>query len=253
MHYPPLRPALGPAGASPDRVQRGAFARAWAADGGAHPGVRHPRNRRENEWSSLTNALIGAFAGLLVLVALWSAWSASPVGKVEGWATWSPSSLPVSLRYPRGWRIGEFAEDGLTYAFFVRSTWVRIHVIAGPPIAQAVSRPGLRDPDAYSALEWMHARSRAFWGELFGEMREGRVTRTFLGGRPAVWSEFHYAGGMLEARAEPMTGYRATVLGAGTGVLIAVVAPERSWREFQPIALDVLRSVRFKPPVRGQS
>lgn len=246
-------PAIGSHAVPPDRAQRGAFARAWAADGGAHPGVRHPRVRREGGWSALTNGLIGAFAGLLVLVALWSAWSASPVGEVEGWATWAPRGTPVRLRYPEGWRMGEFGEGELTYAFFVRSAWVRIHVIAGPQIARAAYIPGTGSGDLYTSLEQMHQQSREYWQELFGEMREGRVARTVLGGRPAVWSEFHYASGLLEARDEPMTGYRATVLGAGTGVLVAAVAPERSWREFQPIALDVLRSIRFGQPSGGQS
>ena len=128
MPCPPPRPALGPDSASPDRAPRGAFARAWAADGGAHPGVRHPRNRRENEWSSLTNALIGAFAGLLVLVALWSA-CRHMVGE---WrlGDLAPPGLPVSLRYPRGWR-NEFAEDNLTYAVFVLDMGAH-PAIAGP-------------------------------------------------------------------------------------------------------------------------
>lgn len=247
------RHSIGTEAPVPDHAQRAAFARAWAGGGRAHPGVRHPRARRDGGWSALTNALIGAFAALLVLVALWSAWSGSPVGEVEGWATWAPRGTSVSLRYPEGWRTGQFGEDGLTYAFFVRSTWVRIHVITGPQIARAAYIPGSGSGDVYPALEQMHTQSRDYWQGLFGRMREGRVARTVLGGWPAVWSEFHYASGLLEARDEPMTGYRATVLGAGTGVLIAAVAPERSWREFQPIALDVLRSIRLQAAPAGQS
>lgn len=231
-----------------DGAQRAAFARAWAAGGSAHPGVRHPRARRESGWSSLTNALIGAFAALLVLVALWSAWSASAVGDAESWTTWAPPGKAISLRYPEGWRSAEFGEGESVHAFFVRSTWVRIHVIAGPEVARIGSWPGATGgaaPDAYARLAQVHAHSREYWQQLFGEMREGQLGRTIIGGRPAVWSEFHYRGGRLEGRDEPMTGYRATVLGAGTGMVIAAVSPERSWREFRPIALDVLRSARL--------
>jgi len=251
-----VRTTIGPGAQAPDPAQRGAFARAWAADGGAHPGVRHPRARRQGGWSSLTNALIGAFAGLLVLVALWSAWSASPVGGVENWTTWTPRGQAMSLRYPEGWRSGEFGQGDLIHAFFVRSTWVRIHVIAGPEVARIAFWPGAAGagavPDAYARLAEVHANSLKYWQQLFGEMREGRLGRTIIGGRPAVWSEFHYRGGMLEARDEPMSGYRATVLGAGTGMLIAAVSPERSWREFRPIALDVMRSARLGQPAGGQ-
>lgn len=71
------------------------------------------------------------------------------------------------------------------------------------------------------------------------------MARTVLGGRYAVWSEFRYERGLLERRDEPMAGYRATIAGPGTCVLIAAVAPERAWREFQPIAREVIRSVRL--------
>ncbi len=223
--------------------------RSWADVGASHPGVRDPRSRRLGEWSPLTDGLIISVAALAVVVATWSAWTASPVGEVRRWLTWQATDIPLSIEYPEGWRVSDFSDAGVRYVMFGRSRWVRVHVVAGPHLAWAAYGRGAaagRAPSnaSYQALALLHESTREVWVELFGMMHEGVAGRTAVDRRRAVWSQFRYSGGGLEDADEPMRGCRVTLIAGGQGVLISAVAPARHWEDFRPIALQMIRSIR---------
>jgi len=217
--------------------------RSWDAVGAPHPGVRHPRARRPGQWSALTDGLIIAFAGLLVLVAIWSAWSASPVGRVRGWSPWRSDANGVTLEYPIGWGVHDFSASGVGHFVFGPSEWVRVHLIVGPQEVWGVPRGAFVEGD-YRLPRALHDDTRELWSRLLGPMREGRAAGTVLAGRPAVWSRFDCWAGPLEGSGQPMTGFRAALAAGGQVVLVAAVAPTADWDEFRPIALHVLRSLR---------
>ena len=54
------------------------------------------------------------------------------------------------------------------------------------------------------------------------ELEEGRISRTVIGGNRAVWTQFRYAGSAIEG-GEPMTGYRATIISEGGGIIAGAV------------------------------
>jgi len=218
--------------------------RAWDAVGAPHPGVRHPRARRRGQWSALTDGIIMAFAGLLVLVAIWSAWSASPIGPVRGWTTWQNDRLGIAIRYPTGWRVHDFSASGVSHFVFGPSEWVRVHLIVGPPQTWGLPADATVGRADYRLARVLHEDTRELWTRLFGPMREGQPAGTVLAGRPAVWSRFDYSEGLLEGSGQAMTGCRAALMAHGQVVLMAAVAPTGNWSEFRPTVLAVLRSLR---------
>jgi len=216
----------------------------WDAVGGPHPGVRHPRARRRGRWSPLTDGLIIAFAGLLVLVAIWSAWSASPVGPVRGWVAWRGDNGAIALEHPVGWGVHDLGVAPVSYFAFGPSEWVRVHLIVAPqaewrlPAGAVVGRADYRIPQV------LHDDTRELWDRLLGPLQEGRTAGTVLAGRPAVWSRFDYSRRPLMGSAQSMTGLRAALVAGGRIVLIAAEAPTDDWDEFRPIALRMVRSLR---------
>jgi hypothetical protein len=143
----------------------------------------------------------------------------------------------IHLEHPSGWAVRDVGLSGQTHLVIVRSPWVRIHVI---------SERGLGAGEAhYHALPMIHQQTAETWErQMFGEFEEGRIGRTTIGGKRAVWSKFKYDGRYIEA-GEPMAGYRATIIGDSRGVIASAVAPAEYWEEFKPIALHVLKSIRF--------
>ncbi len=213
---------------------------------GAHPGIRDPRSARPDDWPPPVNALIIATCALVTIVALAAAWTAPPIEEIEQWRRWTTEDGAWSFEYPSGWSVQEFpGPGGRTQLMVLRSRWVRIHLIADPDIARLTrNHRGYRSRagSEYTAVERAHAQTAAIWDILLGEIDDGRPGRTTIGNHRAVWSEFRYRGGHLEA-GEPMSGYRATVVGDRSSVIVGAVAPTRFWRRFRPIALRMLRSI----------
>lgn len=220
----------------------------WADVQTSHPGVRDPRSVRMNDWPPLVNAAIIATCAFVTALAIFSAALASPVGPVERWSEWSDGGM--RLEHPSGWAVRNIGSSEQVHLVIMRSQWVRIHVISETGLSSAAGLyRQLGDGNArYQALEMLHATTGdALERELaLGEVEEGRPARTIIGGRRAVWSQFRYAGGVIEGD-EPMTGYRATIIGDTRGVIASAVAPSDDWDEFRPVALRVLRSIRFGP------
>jgi hypothetical protein len=192
-------------------------------------------------------AIIATFAFVTALAILFAA-TASPVGEVHEWAEWHSEAGGISLQHPTGWVVRDLGGPEQVYLVVVRSPWVRIHVISEAGLASAAGLyRQLGDNVArYQALEMLHASTGETWERqlALSDLEEGRVGRTVIGGRPAVWSQFKYTGFAIED-GEPMSGYRATILGDRRGIIASAVAPADHWEQFRPIALHVLRSIRF--------
>ena len=217
----------------------------WADVQAPHPGVRDPRAIRIDDWPLALNATIISLCFLLTAFALLSASIASPVGTADHWTHWSESTRDVSLDYPRGWTARNLGAGEDLHVVVMRSPWVRVHIVSESELASAASVYTRMGGDArYQALERLHRQTADTWSTFFGEVDEGRTTRTVIGQKRAVWSQFTYTGTVLESD-EPMRGYRATMLGPRSGVIASAVAPAEHWREFQPIALQILRSIRL--------
>lgn len=218
------------------------------AGGGAHPGVRDPRSARPGDWHPIVNAMIISTCALVTLVAIAAAWTASPIGEVTEWQRWSSESSEWSFDYPEGWMVHDLsAPGGQAHVMIARSQWVRVHLITAPELTQATNiyaRLDDRTNSYYGAIESVHRETADTWRMLLGGIRmdEGVTGRTVIGKRRAVWSEFRYPGGILEGD-EPMTGYRATIIGPRTGTIVGAVAPTRYWNRFRPTALHMMRSI----------
>jgi len=211
-----------------------------------HPGVRDPRSIRMADWPAAVNIAIIASFALVTAFAIISAWTASPVGPVRSWATWTDASRAISLEHPEGWTVRNIGDDEHPHVLVMRSPWVRIHVIAADALGSAanvyVRLPN--DASRYRALELLHDSTGDTWATWLGELREGQTGRTVIGRHRAVWTQFRYAGEGIEG-GEPMTGYRATMVDRRRAVLAGAVAPTEDWAQFKPVALRVLRSIRF--------
>ena len=218
----------------------------WADVQAPHPGVRDPRSVRVADWPPLVNAAIIATCAFVTALAVISASLASPVGPVEKWDEWSSKNGEIRLEHPSGWAVTQLGTDQQIHLVIVRSQWVRIHVIAESGLGNALAAYRLTNRAArYRLLEAMHRSTAQTWEEqVFGEFSEGATGRTIIGGRPAVWSQFKYDRGYLENDV-PMAGYRATIIGDNRSVIAGAVAPAADWDEFKPIALRVLKSIRF--------
>lgn len=231
-----------------ERLTRGAKrgAGGWAEVQAPHPGVRDPRSIRVGHWPTPVNAAIIASCALVTAFAILSAWSASPVGTPGSWARWTAESRALSLEHPEGWAVRNIGSEEHLHVIVMRSAWVRVHVVSEEELATAAGLYArLSDEDArYRALEMLHRSTGQTWASFFGELDEGDTGRTVIGRHRAVWSQFKYAGTALEG-GEPMTGYRATIMGERHGAIASAVAPSDHWREFKPIALRILRSIRF--------
>jgi hypothetical protein len=227
----------------------GAAGDTWSEVGAPHPGVRDPRSIRPGDWHPFINAMIITTCALVTVVAISAAMTAPPVDEVSQWHRWTTDTQDLSVEYPMGWRLHELTGSASQlHLVILRSEWVRIHLIAEPELARAAnayatSRGGQHP--RYGAIENIHQQTGSTWASLLDiELEEGPTGRTVIGDRRAVWSQFKYPRGMLEGDV-PMTGYRATVIGRQTGVIVCAVAPSRYWLRFKPTALHVLRSIKL--------
>jgi hypothetical protein len=211
-----------------------------------HPGVRGPRAVRVDDWPVEVNAAIISACVLVTAFALLAAWSASPVGEAENWTTWQAAGDALSVEHPEGWSVRRIDRGDQLHVVIMRSPWVRVHIVSESELASTarlyaqIGDGGAR----YRALETLHRKTRSTWSSFFGDLDEGRATRTAFGPHRAVWSQFTYTGTVLE-EGEAMRGYRATVLGPGNGVIAGAVAPAQDWADFRPIALRIIRSIRI--------
>jgi hypothetical protein len=229
------------------RRSGGQPARSWAEVQAPHPGVRDPRSLRMGDWPPLVNAAIIATCAFLTALAVLSAAIASPVGDVERWSQWRGAGGSLQLEHPAGWAVHDLGSAEQTHLVILRSPWVRVHVISETGLANAAGlyRQIGSGANRYRALEMLHDSTGQTWErQIFGRLEEGPAGRTSIGGRRAVWSQFRYVGENLED-GEAMTGYRATIMGENRGVIAGAVAPSDNWDEFKPIALRLLRSIRF--------
>ncbi|MFO8079893.1 MAG: hypothetical protein R6V07_06250 [Armatimonadota bacterium] len=209
----------------------------WRSVRASHPGVRDHRPISVADWPPLVNAAIIATCAFITAIAILSASMASPVGTVEDWNEWRADDGAISLEHPSGWAVRDVGPPEQTHVIILRSQWVRIHVISERALNVGAAH--------YGALEMIHRQTAETWQrQVFSDFEEGRMGRTTIGGKRAVWSQFKYQGRYLEA-GEPMIGYRATIVGDNGGVIASAVAPSAHWQEFKPIALHVLRSIRF--------
>lgn len=221
----------------------------WTQVQGAHPGVRDPRSIRISDWPRPVNAAIIASLTLVTAFAILSAWTASPVGEVRNWVRWRDESAVISLEHPEGWTVRNVGDAQHPHILVMRSPWVRIHIVVADELAAAAGvYGGLPDEvSRYRALELLHHSTGETWAAWMGEdeLQEGQVGHTVIGENRAVWTQFRYSGRGVE-RGEPMTGYRATIVGSGSGVIASAVAPTQNWTQFKPIALRLLRSIRLR-------
>ncbi|HCA46025.1 MAG TPA: hypothetical protein DEP45_01340 [Armatimonadetes bacterium] len=202
-----------------------------------------------SDWPASVNAAIIASLALITAFAVLSASVASPVGPVRAWARWTADDGAISLEHPAGWAVRDIGA-GQPHILILRSEWVRIHVISAAELASVVSAYASLPDEAsrYRALELVHQAAADAWGSWMGDeqLEEGSVGRTVIGGKRAVWTQFRYVGSGIEG-GEPMTGYRATIIGESGGIIAGAIAPSRNWDEFKPIALRVLQSIRVHP------
>jgi len=214
-----------------------------------HPGVRHPRSRRRGQWSALSNGLIAGCFGLLVFLAFWSAATESPLGPVERWATYRHSQGVFTIEYPAGWSAMTRGDERHGQTRIWRTEQISLTVWNEPfrlpayPMATGTSVQ-------YQWLRDIHreaARQFANMG-LFGDYQAGRAGDTTLGGRPAVWSRLD-----LRSDSDQLRGYQVTSLAGEILLLMVATAPADSWDDFEPIALHMLRSLRFGGSAAGSA
>ncbi|HUS80685.1 MAG TPA: hypothetical protein VM283_05405 [Armatimonadota bacterium] len=188
-----------------------------------------------------------AVVSIVVVAAIWSGATASPVGPVRSWRTVQSPDGTFTMRVPIGWQVTQRCEPSAACQMMIaRSRWVHIYVDIRPRLAQSA---GVRNPadadDTYQLLAALHDRARRDWSANFGEITEGRTSSTRLGGAPAMWSRIEFTDTEGTYKGETMVGLRATVVGGNASVLMAALAPERYWGDFEPVALDIFRSIRF--------
>jgi len=211
-----------------------------------HPGVRDPRSRRRGEWSSLTNGLITGCLGLLVFLSFWTAATESPLGPVQSWETHRDAAGRFSIEHPSGWAVRTHEDDDISATHIGRSQSIYLEIVSQPTTSQQAVLIGAGSV-VYTVLKTWHESEEVFLRLRFADYRPGRPERTALGGRPAVRSRFTGGRGSGE-----LTGYHTTLLSRDRVLLIIAVAPSESWEDFRPIALRMLRSLRFNSsPARG--
>ena len=206
-----------------------------------HPGVHSPPGRRRGEWSRATNKWIVITLATVVGIAIYSAGAASPVGQVDTWRITSGRGGMFTVEAPAGWHVIEAVDRSGAYIMVIeRSQWVRAYVAVYPELAAA-----MQSGQASQTLRHTHLISERIWAEYFGSIRSGPLARTAINGRPAVWSRLQFTDDGRNYSGLEMTGMRMTLTYGQEGVLLAAVAPDDSWDEFEPIALRILKSIRI--------
>lgn len=220
-----------------------------------HPGVHSPPGRRRGEWSHVTNSLIVFALAVLVAIAIYSAAVASSVGRADSWRLTSARDGMFTIEVPAGWHVFEAVDQSGAYIMIVeRSQWVRAYVAVYPKLAAAVQTWGEGDAGT-QALPQAHRISDRIWTDYFGAISNSPPARTVVGGRHAVWSRMHFTDDGRNYSGLGMTGIRMTLTYGQAGVLLAAVAPDDSWDEFEPVALRIVQSIRIgervsqRPPV----
>ncbi len=217
-------------------MARRAAQQTWEAMDATHPGVRHPRARRAGQWPATVNALVVACFSLLTLAALWSAASESPVGDADRWTIWSADSPRFWIEHPAGWRVVRREWQGELQVAIIRSRWLRVHV--------SISRLWPGGSITWDDVRFVHRETRWRSEVEAGSITEGRPELTTIGGRPAAWSRFTARGSHI-VHGEPLQGYRATIIGDGWAAIVTAVAPAEHFDDFRPLALRIIRSIRF--------
>ncbi len=240
----------GPPDGDEGRFEEGA----GAAFEPPHPGVAHPRGRVRGEWSKLTDGLIIGVLGLLVFIALFSAAASSPVGKVRRWRTVEGLEGQFTIEVPAGWRIDQAGNASDAYIMLIsRSRWVRTYVVIYQDLAASAAvwstSQSCEDPRTLTIL---HQRTHTTWSDYFGQFQSGRPAPTRVGNKQAIWSRLHFTDGAENYAGREMRGIRTTMAHGKAGVLIATVSPAENWSEFEPIAMQITKSIRFRAPVSQQ-
>ncbi len=204
-----------------------------------HPGVRDPRSRPRGEWSSLTDGLITGCLGLLVFLCFWAAATESPVGRVDAWATHRDAASRFTIEYPAGWTTTTHQGRGIAATRIGRSQNIYVEIVSQPTRSEQRVLLGAGSV-VYAVLRTWHQSEESYLRLRFPDYRPGRPERTALGGRPAVWSRF-----TARQNSGELTGYHTTLLSRDRILLMVAVAPSDAWEDFKPIALHMLRSLRF--------
>jgi hypothetical protein len=205
-----------------------------------HPGVRHPRARRRGQWSPITDGLIAYSAGILVIVSLWAAATQPLLGRAEEWDRYQRPDGLFSIEHPRGWDVQTQDAGDSSTTVIMRSERIRLVVLSAASTALGGIR-GRATAGEYAVPEALHD---AWTAEILSdEVSRGEPQRTVLGAQAAVWSRFTAHEGRSST-----TGYVAALAPGEHIVLATAVAPSSVWEDFQPIALRMLRSLRFSSP-----
>jgi len=208
-----------------------------------HPGVHSPPGRRRGEWSQATNKWLVVTIAVVVGAAIYSAGAASPVGDVDRWRSASGRDGMFTVDVPVGWHVIEAVDrTGTSIMVIERSQWVRAFVAVYPQLAGVASDSGRQE----QALSQAHRVSTRIWTRYFGSISSGPSARTTVGGRPAIWSRMQFDDDGSNYSGLKMTGMRMTLTHGRAGVLLAAVAPDASWDEFEPIALHIANSIRIR-------
>ncbi len=216
-----------------------------------HPGVHSPPGRRRGEWSRVTNRLIVFALAVVVGIAIYSAGRASPVGRADSWRVTSGMGGMFTVEAPVGWHVVEAIDRSGAYIMVIdRSQWVRVYVAVYPQLAVETQTWGQASGGGQTqTLLQVHLISERIWTEYFGSISSGPPVRTIINGRPAVWSRMQFVDDGRNYSGLGMTGMRMTLTHGQVGVLLAAVAPDDSWDEFEPIALRILKSIRLNQGV----
>lgn len=236
-----------PSGSTNHGSERGAGAPAFEPP---HPGVHHPRGRVRGAWSPIADLIIVACIGVLVFTAIYAAVTSPQVGPVHSWRTVRGPQGTFSVRAPVGWHVSQHTGDDDGYALVIRrSRWVHAFIEVYPDLAEEVAawgRSAGRAPD--DTLSYVHVLTGRMLAKQFPGVTEGPPAHTELGGRPAIWSRLEFATEDGIYAGEKMCGMRATLAQGRSGVLMAALAPAESWPDFEPIALEIFRSISFAAP-----
>ena len=208
-----------------------------------HPGVRRGRRQRRGAWSPLTNGIIIACLAGIVFCALYAAATSSQVGPVHSWHTVQGPGDMFTIQVPAGWQTSYPADSSNALNLVIRrSRWVYAFIEVYPDLAGQVSMWG--GGASYDVLAYMHRLTGKILQRQLPEVYEGRAVPTVLGGRAAIWSQIQF-NDKFNSRGEQMTGIRVTLADGAAGVLLVAVAPTESWPEFEPVALQMFRSIHF--------
>lgn len=214
-----------------------------------HPGVYGRRGRARGTWSPVTDAILLASLALLVFCAFYAAATSPQVGPVRSWRVVSGPRDIFSIEAPIGWQVIRHSEPGTGDALIIRrSRWVHVFIEVYPELGEEVARWGMSAGSLPAdLLAYMHLLTGKMLVRQFPGVSEGRSAPTQLGGVPAIWSrlELNEQGGIYAG--VHMTGIRATLAYGPAGLVLVAIAPTESWDEFEPIALHVFRSIRFRP------